>query len=511
MASGPALEVRDLKKGFGGVPVLRGVSFSLFPGQLVALAGENGAGKSTLMKIATGQLRPDGGQVLIDGQVLTHHDPLHVRKLGVTIIPQELAPYPDLTVYENLFVGRELRTPARTLNRRAMIAEAEKMLAVFGVDIDPRTRMKRLSVALTQIVEIAKATTWGATVLFLDEPTSSIPEREVDRLYAVVRELKRQGVAMLYTTHRMAEIQQLADQVVVLRDGQLVLDAPIQESSEDAIVHAMIGRDLGDLFPDTRPHSPDVGVRVRGLRVERDGPTVDLSVRKGEILGLGGLVGAGRTELIESLFGIRRSFDGTIEVDGRPVPRSAPAAAIRSGIALVPEDRKGAGLVLTRSVLDNGSLPHLSSYSTAGWIQERRRRTAVGKATASVALRSRGLDQTVGTLSGGNQQKVVLARWLTHDTKVLLLDEPTRGVDVGARGEIYTIIRDLAASGLAVILVSSDMPELIGLSHRVLVVRAGGVAGELTRADLDRDDAQEQIFRLASGQVAQVPDGSTAA
>ncbi|MGY1622892.1 sugar ABC transporter ATP-binding protein [Geodermatophilus sp. SYSU D00965] len=511
MATSPALEVRDLHKAFGGVPVLRGVSFSMHPGRLIALAGENGAGKSTLMKIATGQVRPDAGQVLINGQLLTHHDPLHVRKLGVAIVPQELAPYPDLTVYENLFVGRESRTPAGTLNRRAMIAEAREMLEVFDVDIDPRTRMNRLSVALTQIVEIAKATTWGAKVLFLDEPTSSIPEREVDRLYAVVRRLKEQGVAMLYTTHRMAEIQELADTVVVLRDGQLVLDAPLEETSEDGIVRAMIGRDLGDLFPETGPVSSEVGLRVSGLQLERGGPAVDLTVNKGEILGLGGLVGAGRTEIVEALFGIRHSVEGTVEVAGHPVARNAPAEAIRAGVALVPEDRKGAGLVLTRSVLDNGSLPHLSSFSVAGWIQGRRRRAAVGKAAESVSLRSRGLDQTVGTLSGGNQQKVVLARWLTHNTNVLLLDEPTRGVDVGARGEIYSIIRDLAASGLAVVLVSSDMPELIGLSHRVLVVRAGGIAGELDRAALDRDDAQEQIFRLASGQATPVIDGSSAA
>jgi ribose transport system ATP-binding protein len=505
MPNVPALEVRDLQKAFGGVPVLRGVSFALHSGALVALAGENGAGKSTLMKIATGQLRQDAGQVLVNGEAITHLDPLQARRMGVSIVPQELAPYPDLTVYENLFVGRELRTRTGTLDRRGMVHEARRMLEVFDVDIDPRMPMNRLSVALTQIVEIAKATTWGAKVLFLDEPTSSIPDREVDRLYAVVRKLKSQGVAMLYTTHKMAEIQELSDTVVVLRDGQLVLDEQLAETSSDGIVKAMIGRELGQLFPTPAPAGTETGVTVRNLTLHRGGPRVDLTVNKGEILGLGGLVGAGRTEIIEAMFGIRRSVDGTMEVGGRHVPRNAPAQAIRSGVALVPEDRKGAGLVLTRSVLDNTSLPHLASYATGGWIRNSKRRKAVDKATSSVALRSRGIDQVVGTLSGGNQQKVVLARWLTHNTQVLLLDEPTRGVDVGARGEIYRIVRDLAASGLAVILVSSDMPELIGLSHRVLVVRAGGVAGELTRADLDRDDAQEKIFRLASGQTGAQP------
>ena len=501
MAVAPALEVRELRKGFGGVPVLRGVTFSVSAGHLTALAGENGAGKSTLFNIVTGQLRQDAGEVLINGEPLSRPDPQHARRLGVSIVPQELAPYPDLTVYENLFVGRELRTRAGLLDRRAMAARAKEMLDVFEVDIDTKTRMARLSVALTQIVEITKATTWGATVLLLDEPTSAIADREVDRLYAVVRKLRAQGVAMVYTTHRMEEIRALADQVVVLRDGALVLDAPLDETTDDGIVRSMIGRDLGSLFPEVAQPLSSQTLEVRGLELAHGGPTVDLTVNKGEILGLGGLVGAGRTEIVEALFGIRASVGGSVAVDGQPVPRNAPARAIHAGLAFVPEDRKGAGVVLTRSVLDNVSLPRLSSYSRAGWIQSRKRRASVGKATASVSLRARGLDQLVGTLSGGNQQKVVLARWLTHDAKVFLLDEPTRGVDVGARGEIYTIIRDLAAAGLAVVLVSSDMPELIGLSHRVLVVRSGAVVGELTRADLDRDDAQERIFRLASGQA----------
>ncbi|EID78001.1 MULTISPECIES: sugar ABC transporter ATP-binding protein [Rhodococcus] len=503
----PALEARNLAKGFGGVPVLRDVSFSVEPGKLTVLAGENGAGKSTLMKIVTGQLRPNQGEVLIEGQPLGQVSPQHARAQGVGIVPQELAPYPDMLVYENLFVGRELRTKAGLLNRRAMISQARSMLEMFGVDIDPKGPMRHLSVALTQLVEIAKATTWGARVLLLDEPTSSIPDREVARLYTVVRQLKDQGVAMIYTTHRMAEIEELADQVIVLRDGNLVLDVPISKAPEQAIVHAMIGRPLDALFPQTAVPGSGIGLRVSGLTVERGGPAVDFTIRKGEILGLGGLVGAGRTEILEGLFGIRRTIAGTVEVDGRSVRRNAPAEAIRAGLAIVPEDRKGAGLVLSRSVLDNGSLPHLSSYSRGGW-QLGNRRARVDEAMKSVALKSRGLDQLVGTLSGGNQQKVVLARWLTHNCSVLLLDEPTRGVDVGARGEIYAIIRDLAAAGLAVLLVSSDMPELIGLSHRVLVARAGGIAGELDRDQLDRADAQETIFRLASGQA---PAGGVAA
>lgn len=496
----PVLEVRDLEKSFGGVPVLRGVTFGMLPGRLIALAGENGAGKSTVMKIATGQLRQDSGDVVLDGETVTHFDPAQARRRGVAIVPQELAPYPDLTVYENLFVGRELRNRMGLLDRRRMAVEARRMLEVFDVDIDPALRMNQLSVALTQIVEIAKATTSGARVLFLDEPTSSIPDREVERLFSVVRKLKEQGVAMLYTTHKMDEIQELADTVVVLRDGQLVLNSPLAATTADGIVKAMIGRDLEQLFPTPAPASDEVGLEVRDLALHRGGPTVDFTVNKGEIVGLGGLVGAGRTEVAEAVFGIRQSIAGRIRVAGRDMGRNAPAEAIGAGVALVPEDRKGAGLILARSVLDNASLPHLSSYATGGWIRTRKRRNSVEEATSSVSLRSRGLDQLVGNLSGGNQQKVVLARWLTHDTQVMLLDEPTRGVDVGARGEIYRIIRDLAASGMAVLLVSSDMPELIGLTHRVLVMRSGAVVGEVGRDELSSEDAQERIFRLASGQ-----------
>lgn len=500
----PALHLSHLAKAFGGVPVLKDISFDLSAGELTVLAGENGAGKSTVMKIVTGQLKPDAGEVIIGGQPLEHADPQQSRALGVGIVPQELAPYPDLTVYENLFVGRELHTRVGGLDRREMIKQARAMLDTFGVDIDPRRRIGDLSIALVQIIEIAKATTWGAKVILLDEPTSAIPEREVARLYEVVRTLKRQGVAMMYTTHRMSEIQQLADHVIVLRDGAKVLEAPLGELTESGIVRAMIGRELENLFPEVSTPQPQIGLSVRGLKLDGNAPEVSFDVRKGEILGLGGLVGAGRTEVVEAIFGIRSSTAGAIEVDGRPVRRGRIAEVIRSGVALVPEDRKGAGLVLTQSVLDNCSLPHLGSFSALGWLRNRKRTEAVGEATRSVQLKSKGLGQLVGNLSGGNQQKIVLARWLTENCSVLLLDEPTRGVDVGARGEIYAIIRRLAANGLAVVLVSSDMPELIGLSHRVYVLRAGGIAGELSRRELDADDAQEKLFRYASGQEAAV-------
>ncbi len=314
---------------------------------------------------------------------------------------------------------------------------------------------------------------------------------------------------MVYTTHKMAEMRALADRVVVLRDGRLVLDQTMAETSDDAIVTAMIGRELGSLFPEVAVPHDEVTLEVADLHVEGASAPVSLSVRRGEIVGLAGLIGAGRTELLEAVFGVRASDGGSITVAGTPVRHGSAKAAIRAGMALVPEDRKKDGAVLGMSVLDNASLPRLDSFSVAGWLQGRARSQRVGKATSSVHLRSRGLDQEVGTLSGGNQQKVVLARWLTGTVEVLLLDEPTRGVDVGARSEIYRIITDLAAAGMAVLMASSDMPEILGLSHRALVLRAGAVVGELDRTQLDDPDVQATIFHLASGTASSEPDGRT--
>jgi ribose transport system ATP-binding protein len=493
------LECRDIEKGFGGMPVLRSVSIAFQPGTVTVLAGENGAGKSTLLKIVSGQQPADQGSVLVDGERLPPGDVHQARAHGVGIVPQELAPIRDMRIYENLFVGREPRTRWRTVDRRRMIAEARKLLAVFGIELDPRTHMRDLSVGLTQLVEIVKTTSWGARVLLLDEPTSAISDREVERLIELVKQLRSLGVAIVYTTHKMAEIQALADRVVVLRDGSVVADKAIDDITPDGIITAMIGRELSELFPTRAEVGEPVRLQVTGLQRAYGGPPVDLTVRSGEILGLAGLVGAGRTELLEAVFGQRRTVAGEVRVDGQPIRRNRIDAAINAGLAFVPEDRKGAGLVLGMSVLDNGTLPRLRSFSALGWLRGKAREQTVGRAMADVRLRSRGLGQEVVTLSGGNQQKVVLARWLTSDVSVLLLDEPTRGVDVGARGEIYRIIADLAAAGMSVLLASSDMAEVLGLSDRVLVMREGGVTAELSGAELRQPDVQERIFRYAAG------------
>lgn len=501
-----ALECRDLSKSFGGVPVLKGVTLTLEPGTVTALAGENGAGKSTMMKIASGQLRPDHGSVLIGGEPLAHADAHAAHRQGVAIVPQELAPIMDMRVYENLFIGRELRNRAGLLDRRAMARQARELLEVFGVDIDPQAHMRSLSVGLRQLVEITKNSSGGAKVLLLDEPSSAISDREVERLYDVVNRLRDRGVAMLYTTHKMEEIRAIADRVVVLRDGGLVMDQPLQAVTDDDIVQAMIGRELEDLFPAVQPAGVETALEVKGLHVSGYSAPVDLSVRRGEILGLAGLVGAGRTELLEAIFGVRKSTAGVVRVTGTEVRRNSPAVSITHGMALVPEDRKGAGVVLSMNVLDNGSLPRLSSFTLAGWLRQGARGRSVKEAMSSVRLRSRGMTQQVGTLSGGNQQKVVLARWLTGHVDVLLLDEPTRGVDVGARSEIYRIITDLAEAGMAVVMASSDMPEVLSLSHRALVMRGGAVVAELDRGALSAPDIQERVFRLAAGLTPGSPE-----
>jgi ribose transport system ATP-binding protein len=498
--SSNAVELVGVNKSFGGVPVLKSIDFILKAGAVTAMAGENGAGKSTILKIISGQLRPDSGKVFVSGTEMALFDPKNSRKLGVAIIPQELAPYPDLMVYENIWVGRELKSKFGTLDRREMLNRSKAMLEVFGVDIDVRLPMKKVSVALTQIIEIAKASTWGAKVLLLDEPTSSISDREIERLYDMIKQLKSKGVSMIYTTHRMGEIQKLADNVIVLRDGKIALQKKIEDTNANDIVTAMIGRKLENLFATKSATTKIKKLEVKDLALTKSSPKISFGVHEGEILGFGGLVGAGRTEIIEAVFGVRDSIQGSIVVEGKEIKRGNVKESIKSGLAFVPEDRKGAGLILERSVLDNGSLPNLDSFTIGGFIRPKFREESIKKVMSSVNLKSRGVEQSVGTLSGGNQQKVVLARWLTNKIKVLILDEPTRGVDVGARSEIYSIIYDLAATGIAVVLISSDMPELIGMSNRVLVVRNGEIVGEVQKDRLDKQGAQEEIFRLASGQ-----------
>lgn len=499
VAGKAAFSCQSIAKGFGGIPVLKAVNLDLLPGEVVALVGENGAGKSTLLKIIAGQVRPDEGSLTLSGELLGKYTPTVAHSSGVSIIPQELAPVPDMTVYENIFLGRELRDRFGMVNRRAERAEARKLLDSFDLDIDPSEPMRHLTVAFQQIVEIIKATFAGSRVLLLDEPTSAISNREVARLYRTIDRLREEGVAIVYTTHKMEEIRATADRVVVLRDGRLIVDARADVITDDEIVSAMIGRDLADLFPvkGVAPDGSSDGLTLDRVRVNGFDGEIDLAVKPGEIVALAGLVGAGRTELLEAVFGERRR-KGTVTVGGQVLREHRPSQSISAGVGFVPEDRKNAGLVMTMSILDNGILPHLRRFSSGGWLRRSGAVRAVGDVMDSMQLRRSSLLQSVSTLSGGNQQKVVLGRWLTQKTQVMLLDEPTRGVDIGARSEMYRLISDLAKSGVAVLMASSDMAEVIGLAHRVIVIRGGQIVGEIAADELDAS-AQERIFRLASG------------
>lgn len=497
----PLVSVNGVTKAYGDNIVLRGIDLDFSPGEVIALAGENGAGKSTLMKILAGLVTPDKGTIHASGRSLTTASVHTARQHGIAIVPQELAPVPDLPIWANIFLGRERHNRFGALDKRAMIRESAQLLHSFDLDVDPRKTMRRLSTATQQLVEIIKCTSTGARVILLDEPTSAISQHEVDQLYRIIENLRSQGVAMLYTTHKMAEIRAVATRVVVLRDGLLIADEPVDNIDDETIVTSMIGRELGELYPEfTFPGDSDVVLDINDLVIEPGGAPVSLQVRSGEIVALAGLLGAGRTELMETAFGARRSYGGQTLVSGQRVPPHRPDEAIRHGIALVPEDRKAGGALLSMSILQNSILPHLSDFSKAGWISGKRAASRVEAVMDSVRLKRASIQQEVGQLSGGNQQKVVIGRWLTGDVRVLLLDEPTRGVDVGARGEIYQLIVNLARDhGIAVLMASSDMTEVIGLAHRIFVMRDGQIVADLDRTrHTDPEALQELIFRHAA-------------
>lgn len=493
------LSFSGIDKGFSGVPVLKGIAGDIPPGTFVAIAGENGAGKSTLLKIIAGLVVPDEGEVRRAGELLPPST-IVAREHGIAIVPQELEPLEELTLYENLFLGNE-KARLGVLNRADMARRADELFAAFDLDLDPKRKASSLSVGGMQLLEIMKAVASGADFLLLDEPTSSLSEQEVEHLAVVLERLRGDGIGALFTTHKMPEIRRLADRVIVLRDGILTLDEDISDIEDEGIVSAMIGRKLGSMFEAASEPRESMVLEVKDVPPKPGIPGVSLSVREGEIVGLAGLVGAGRTEFIETLFGARLRTGGEVRVDGQVVPSNSVPKAVGASMALIPEERKSAGLVLGRSVSDNASLASLSRMSIGGFMRERMRSQIVGKTMERLRLKYRGQNQSTETLSGGNQQKVVIGRWLIAGSRVLLLDEPTRGVDVGARAEIYKIVRELSAGGAAIVMASSDMSEIIGLSHRVVVFSEGAISGELSRADLDMENAQERIFELASAFV----------
>jgi ABC-type sugar transport system ATPase subunit len=489
------LAMRDIAKAYPGVQALRGVDLDLHAGEVLALVGENGAGKSTLIKVLAGAEVPDDGNISIAGRKVAFTDPTDAVAAGVAVIFQEFNLVPSLPAADNIFLGRE-RTAAGFLRRRDERRRAVELFRRLGVTVGPDTPCRHLTVAQQQAVEIAKALSLDARILVLDEPSATLTPPEVDRLFDILRDLKRQGLGIIYVSHRLDEVFAIADRVIVLRDGQCLGTSPTSEVSRDRLIEMMVGRRLVDEFPRRQAPLGPPRLEVRNLRRGDKVRDVSFTIRRGEVLGLTGLVGAGRTETARLIFGADRRDGGTIFLDGRELDIRRPRDAIYAGICLLTEDRKSQGLVLSQSVRANFGLPNLPGLSRFGFVQQSRERQALGKFVGALRIKLADPERPVQNLSGGNQQKVVLAKWLQRQCDVLLFDEPTRGIDVGAKYEIYSLINELAAAGKSVLLISSELPEVLGMSDRVLVMHDGRITGEITDV---RRATQEQIMRLAVG------------
>ncbi len=509
MVAETLLRMDGVVKHFGGVQALRGADFELVAGEVHALLGENGAGKSTLINILSGVVSADAGTVTIAGRPVTFSGPADAQRAGVATIHQELDLVGSLTVAENLFLGREPRTRLGLADSRRMRSEAAVLLAEVGIDISPERVVSSLRVGEQQLVEIAKALSLDARILVMDEPTSALADAEVDRLHGVVRDVQRRGVGVVYITHRLEEIAAIADRATVLRDGERVGTVRMADAEPGQLIRMMVGQPIEKLFPVSHADTGAPLLEVEGLTVrpQRSRPGrsepqgVDLVVHAGEIVGLAGLMGAGRTELLETLFGagVPGTVTGTVRLEGKPVRVSRPRGAIAAGIGYVPEDRRGAGLVMAASVGSNVTLSALDSLARLGVISSARERRAVTDVIQDLRIKTPSGATHVRTLSGGNQQKVVFARHLLHRPRLLLLDEPTRGVDVGAKAEIYRLLADLAADGLGVLLASSELPELLGICDRIVVLRAGRVVADLPASEA----TQASLLEAANAPLAE--------
>ncbi|MEU6174706.1 sugar ABC transporter ATP-binding protein [Streptantibioticus parmotrematis] len=477
--------MEGVRKTFPGVVALDHVDFDLRRGEVHVLLGENGAGKSTLIKMLSGAHRPDQGRILVGGEPVRINGAQDAERLGIATIYQEFNLVPELSVAENIFLGRQPRRFG-LVDRRRMNADAAGLLARVGVDVAPQTRVGDLGIARLQMVEIAKALSLDARVLIMDEPTAVLTTGEVDKLFGIVRALREDGVGVVFITHHLEEIAALGDRVTVLRDGRSVSQVPA-DTAEDELVRLMVGRSIEAQYPRQRAAAGDPLLKVTGLTRHGAFADVGFEVRAGEVVGLAGLVGAGRTEVVRAVFGADSYDSGTVEVLGERLPRGDVNAAMDAGIGLVPEDRKGQGLVLGATVEENLGLVTLGRGTRYGFVDRSGQRRDADRIAGQLKVRMAGLDQQVRTLSGGNQQKLVIGKWLLADSKVLILDEPTRGIDVGAKVEIYQLVNELTASGHAVLMVSSDLPEVLGMSDRVLVMAKGRIAGELDATKATQD------------------------
>lgn len=493
------LEARDVRKRFPGVLALDGVGLTIRKGRLTALLGENGAGKSTLMNILAGVFRPDSGTITVNQHVVQFHGTKAAQEAGIAIIFQELNLIPQLTVAENIFLGREPVNRLRMIDYTEINRRASALLSELSCDIAPDSPVGRLRVGQQQVVEIAKALSLQAKIIIMDEPTSALTEHEVGILFRLIKKLKKAGTGLVYITHKLEELVEIADDVTVFRDGRLVGTRPMETMTRATMIQMMVGRDLSELYPRSPAQAKEEALRVESLTLRhpeqpklRLVDQLSMTVHRGEVLGIFGLMGAGRTELLESIFGLHPGLSsGRILLDGQPVRIRSPRDAIRAGLALAPEDRKGQGLVLKMTVGENATLSSLSQCETAGFINPRKENDLVKSFVTRLQIKTPGLTQLVRNLSGGNQQKVVLAKWLATRPRVILLDEPTRGIDINAKKEIYGLTNELTQAGLAVVLVSSELPEVLAISDRILVMCESRKTGEFSREEATEERIME--------------------
>ena len=489
----PIFNIQHISKSFGGVHALQDVHFEIFPGEVHALLGENGAGKSTLIKIITGVYQPDAGELFFAGSPIRFANTRAAQAHGIAAIYQEPSLFPDLDIAENIMVGRQ---PMGRLgvDWKRMYQEASALLRRLGLSLDPRTKARELSVAQQQVVEIARALSINAKVLIMDEPTSSLTQHEVEELFTIVRQLRASGTAIVFISHRLEELFALADRVTTLRDGAYVGTRAMADVTTDDLIRMMVGRSLDELFPKQAVEAGAVVLEVKGLGVIGSFSDVSFELRRGEILGMAGLIGAGRTNVARALFGTEPATSGTIMLDGKIVTIRSPDAAMALGIGYVPEDRKEHGLVLAMSIADNITLPVISTFARGGWLDASREHQAAAAGSKQLEVKMSSVAQQAGQLSGGNQQKVVLAKWLGTHPRVLILDEPTRGIDVGTKAAVHALMSSLAAQGMAILMISSELPEILGMSDRILVMREGRLTGHFSRAEA----TQEQLMAAAA-------------
>jgi rhamnose transport system ATP-binding protein len=493
----PVLQIEHAAKAFGAVRALIDGSVELRAGEVHALLGENGAGKSTLVKILAGVHQPDAGVIRVAGREVPLHGPAAAREAGIAVIYQEPMLFPDLTVAENIFMGRQPVRAGRRIDRGAMNREATAIFSRLRVLLDPARLARGLSVADQQLVEIAKALSLSARVLIMDEPTAALTNVEVERLFTVISTLRREGTAIMFISHRLNEVFAICQRATIMRDGRFVMTAPTADLDVDTIIRSMIGRDLGDMYSKTSVAPGDVVLEVENLSRENVFRDISFTVRRGEIVALAGLVGAGRTEVARAVFGVDRRTGGSVRLNGKPLRNGEPAAAMIAGMAFVPEDRRQEGLVMDLGIDHNVALASLGRLRTAGFIFRSAERRLAATWAERLRLRYGRLRDPVSTLSGGNQQKVVLAKWLARQPSLLIIDEPTRGIDIGTKAEVHRILDELAAAGTAVLMISSELPEVLGLADQVLVLHEGRLAGKFTRAEATED----KIMRAATGQA----------